>query len=210
MKLSNLSKFATGAVALAALPGAGSESSPGQPGLGDAGTDSARARSNLRGVLKRTLRSGNGFGSSHTSDGCRARVKERQNSEAVYTVVSASRDVCPKWIGDVSAECPGTETLSPSENFASSFTIPDDVLTSSLDPVLNGWVSAEGKGNSTIADCVAQKFDHIVNEFQDDPIYKVKLGLAVGIPAVVVAALGVYAASLCIKRCTSTITPQPT
>lgn len=208
MKLSNLSKIVTGAAALAASPGAGYEPStiPARPG--NRGADAALARGNLRGLLKSRPGSRNDLGgTTHASDGCRARIKERQDSDAIYTVVDASKDVCPKWIGDVIAECPGTDTLSPSENFVGSFSIPDDVLTSSLNPVLNGWVSAEGKGNKTIADCVAQKFDHIVHEFKDDPIYKVKLGLGIGIPAVLLAGLGAYGVSLCMKRRPAAPTP---
>ena len=109
-----------------------------------------------------------------------------------------------QWIGDAIAECPGTDTLSPSESFASSFSIPDDVLTSSLNPIFTGWVSAEGEVNSTIADCVSKKFDHIVDEFKEDPLYKVKLGLEIGIPAAAVLGLGVYGLSVCLKRqCTA-------
>ena len=89
MKISPL-KFAVGAAALAA-----SESSPIEARPGNPSAEAALAHGNLRGLPKTKPGSRNVLSSS---DGCRARIKERQNDDAVYTVFSGSKDVCPKWI----------------------------------------------------------------------------------------------------------------
>jgi hypothetical protein len=205
MKLPNLSTFVTSALAMSALPSTGSASSPNPLGAEDS-SSTAITRNSFRGLRKL---SGNGGLPGSDNNGCRARIKERQNADAVYTVSSASHDFCPNWVGDVIAGCPGTDTLSLSENFASSFTIPNDVIASSTNPVMYGYVSTDGVVNSTISDCVAEKFHQILDENKNDIVYKIKLGLLIGIPAAAVTAFAVAAAVLCVKNRMDSVAAPP-
>jgi hypothetical protein len=220
MQLSTLPRLVTSALAVTAvLPDAPAASSKHRAISNPSSADDTSPR--LRGTAsqeralratwsaeKTTRQLGSSSSSSSSSNGCRARIQEIKNHAAVYTVSDASIDVCPKWIGEAVAKCPGVETLLPSENFVNSFKVPNDVLAYSLNPVLRGWVSAVGDTTNATEKCVASTFNHVIGEFKSDPLYKIELGLGIGIPLALLAGGGVYLAAVAAGNRRSAVTAQ--
>jgi hypothetical protein len=135
-----------------------------------------------------------------SNQNCRARVEESANKKAVYTVVDAEPNFCAKWVGEMTVNCPGVQTLLPSENFISSFTIPDDVLAYSKNAVLFGWVSSDGNITKSTADCAAATFKNVIKEYKSDPLYKIELGVGIAVGAALVIGLGAYVTAKCLPR----------
>ena len=96
--------------------------------------------------------------------------------------------------------CAGVQTLLPSENFVSSLTIPNDVLAYSINPVLRGWVTSDGNTTQATADCAAATFHKVIKEYKGDPLYKVELGVGIGVGSALVIGLGAYLAAKHLPR----------
>ncbi len=138
-----------------------------------------------------------------SNQNCRARVEESGNKKAVYTVVDAEPNFCAKWVGEMTVNCPGVQTLLPSENFIGSFTIPNDVLASTTNAVLFDWVSSEGNSAKSTADCAAATFKNVIKEYKSDPFYKLELGAGIAVASALVIGLGAYVAAKCLPQRTS-------